>query len=58
MTVLARTSRNLAVSQLRTGVVRSEKLVSEAGDTSGKPEEGERTPLEAATKQRATASED
>jgi hypothetical protein len=29
-----------------------QKLVAEAGDSSGKPDEGERPPLQAATKQR------
>jgi hypothetical protein len=59
--VLARTSSNLAVSQLsrlRVVVVRSEKLVDETGQGQfGNPEEGERPPLKAATKQRLMKTE-
>jgi hypothetical protein len=39
-------------------VVGSEKLVAEARDSSGAQEEGERLPLEAATKQRLEDRED
>jgi hypothetical protein len=37
--------------------VRSETLVAEAGDSFENPEEGERPPLEAATKQRLVKTE-
>jgi hypothetical protein len=44
-------------SQWRVAVVGSEKMVAEAGVQFGNPEEGERPPLEADTKQRLVKTE-
>jgi hypothetical protein len=45
------------LSQLTVAVMKSEKLVAEAGDSFGDPEEEERPPLKAATKQRLVKTE-
>jgi hypothetical protein len=37
--------------------VRSKKLVAEPGDSSGNPEDGERPPIEAVTKERLVKTE-
>jgi hypothetical protein len=58
--MLARTSRNLLeflLTQFSVAVVRSEKLVTEAQGEFANPEEEERPPLEAATKQRLVKTE-
>jgi hypothetical protein len=46
------------LSQLTVPVVRNEKLVAEAGDSLGNPEEGERRSLEAVTKEQLVKTED